>query len=61
MFLMKIKIVPTFQPVSEDFFMKWEGILHNAGKNIVELFLHESAKVIARIEIFLTKFINAPR
>ena len=40
-----------FQPVSEYFFIKWEEILYNAEKNLVELLLCESSKVIAKIEI----------
>ena len=46
----KNKKVPAFQPVSEDFFIKWEAILYNAKKNLVELSLYESSKVIAKIE-----------
>ena len=42
--------MPAFQPVSEDFFIKWEAILYNAEKNLVELSLYESSKVIAKIE-----------
>ena len=33
------------------FFIKWEEILYNAEKNLVELLLYESSKVIAKIEI----------
>ena len=47
----KIKKVPAFQPVSEDFFIKWEEILYNVEKNLAELLLYESSKVIAKIEI----------
>ena len=46
-----------FQAVSEDFFINWEEMLYNAKKNLVELLLYESLKVIAKI--FLTKFINS--
>ena len=48
---LKIKKVPAFHPVSEDFFIKWEEILYNAEKNLVELLLYESSKVTAKIEI----------
>ena len=48
---LKIKKVPAFHPVSEDFFIKWEEILYNAKKNLVELLLYESSKVTAKIEI----------
>ena len=43
--------MPAFHPLSEDFFIKWEEILYNAEKNLVELLLYESSKVIAKIEI----------
>ena len=36
---LKIK-VPAFQPESEYFFIKWEQILYNAEKNLVELLLY---------------------
>ena len=48
---LKIKKVPAFHPLSEDFFIKWEEILYNAEKILVELLLYESSKVIAKIEI----------
>ena len=48
---LKIKKVPGFHPVSEYFFIKWEEILYNAEKNLFELLLYESSKVIAKIEI----------
>ena len=44
---LKIKKVPAFHPVSEDFFIKCKEILYNAEKNLVELLLYESSKVIA--------------
>ena len=43
--------MPAFQPSSEDFFIKWEEILYNAEKNLVELLLYESSKVMAKIEV----------
>ena len=48
---LKIKKVPAFQTVSEDFFIKSEEILYNAEKNLIELLLSESSKVIAKIEV----------
>ena len=42
--------MPAFQPISEDFFIKWEEILYKAEKHLVELLLYESSKVIAKIE-----------
>ena len=47
--------MPAFQPVSEDFFIKWGQILSNAEKNLVELLLYESSRVIAKIEIDFSK------
>ena len=43
--------MPAFHPLSEDFFIKWEEILYNAEKILVQLLLYESSKVIAKIEI----------
>ena len=37
---LKIKKVPAFHPLSEDFFIKWEEILYNAEKILVELLLY---------------------
>ena len=48
---LKIKKVSAFQSVSEDLFIKWEEILYNAAKNLVELLLCESSNFIAKIEI----------
>ena len=42
-----------FQPVSEDFEVKWNSILYNAERNIVELLLNEAEKVIAKIKVEL--------
>ena len=36
----KNKKVPAFEPVSEDFFIKWEEVPYNAEKNLVELLLY---------------------
>ena len=43
--------MPAFQTVSEDYLIKWEQILYNTAKRLVELMLYESSKVIAKIEI----------
>ena len=48
---LKIKKKPTFQPVSEDFEVKWNSILYNAERNIVELLLYEAEKVIVRYKL----------
>ena len=46
---LKIKKSPAITPVSEDFNTKWNKVLHNAEKNIAELLLYESFKVIAKM------------
>ena len=45
---LKIKKKAAFQPVSEDFEAKWNSILHNAERNIVELLHYEAEKVISK-------------
>ena len=51
--------MPAFHPISADFFIKWKEILYNAEKNLVDLLLYESSKVIAEIEIdFSNEFLN---
>ena len=52
--------VLAFPPISEDFFIKWKEILCNAEKNLVDLLLYESSKVIAEIEIDFSKEIYKP-
>ena len=46
-----LKKSPAFEPVTEDFNLKWDEILHDAEKILVKLLLHESQKVIAQIEL----------
>ena len=55
---LKIEKKATFQPVSEDFEAKWNSILHNAERNIVELLLYESEKVIAKIQVEIQAEVN---
>ena len=50
---MKIKKSPAITPVSEDFNTKWNEVLYNAEKNLVELLLYESSKVIAKGQVEL--------
>ena len=50
---MKIKKSPAITPVSEDFNTKWNEVLYNAEKNLVELLLYESSKVIAKSQVEL--------
>ena len=44
---------PAITPVSEDFNTKWNEVLYNAEKNLVELLLYESSKVIAKSQVEL--------
>ena len=48
---LKIKKKPAFQIVSDYFEDKWNSILYNAERNIVELLLYEVEKVIAKIQV----------
>ena len=56
--VLKIKKASAFHPVSDDFYIKWEEVLYNAEKNLVQLLLYESWKVIAKIELDLTNEIQ---
>ena len=58
--MLKIKKEPAFHLISEDFFIKWKEILYNAVKNLVDLLLYESSKVIAEIEIDFSNKIYKP-
>ena len=44
-----------FEPISDDFQIKWNEILYNAENNLVKLLLYESSKVIAKLEIDFNK------
>ena len=55
---LKIKNKPAFQPVSEDFELKWNSIIFNAEQSIVQLLLYELEKVIRRIEVEIQKVFN---
>ena len=46
---LKIKTKPAFRPVLEHVEVKWNSILYNAERNIVELLLYEAEKVITKI------------
>ena len=50
---LKIKNLPAITPVSEDFNTKWNKVLYNAEKSLVELLLYEPSKVIAKIQVEL--------
>ena len=47
-----------FQPVSEDFEFKWNSIIFNAERSIVQLLLYESEKVIGKIKVEIQKEFN---
>ena len=55
---MRIKKALAFEPVSKDFCIKWDEILYNAKKNLIELLLYESSKVVAKLEIDLSNGIR---
>ena len=44
--------------MSEDFEAKWNSILYNAERNIVELLLYEAEKVIAKIQVEIQAEVN---
>ena len=50
---LKIKKSPAITPVSDDFNTKWNKVLYNAEKSLVELLLYEPSKVIEKIQVEL--------
>ena len=55
---LRIKKAPAFEPVSKDFYIRWDEILYNAEKNLIELLLYESSKVVAKLEVDLSNGIR---
>ena len=55
---LRIKKAPAFAPVSKDFYIKWDEVLYNAEKNLIELLLYESSKVVAKLEVDLNNGIR---
>ena len=55
---LRIKKAPAFEPVSKDFYFRWDEILCNAEKNLIELLLYESSKVVAKLEVDLSNGIR---
>ena len=55
---LKIKKRPASEPISKDFNIKWNNILRNAERNLVELLLNESLKVVERVELDLDLELN---
>ena len=52
---LRIRKDPALEPISDDFKIKWNGILSNVEKNLVELLLYESTKFVAKLEIDFNK------
>ena len=52
---LQIRKDPAFEQISDDFQIKWNEIPYNAEKNLVELLLYESSKVVAKVEIDFNK------
>ena len=55
---LRIKNALAFEPVSKDFYIRWDEILCNAEKNLIELLLYESSKVVAKLEVDLSNGIR---
>ena len=51
---LRIKKAPAFEPISKDFYIRWDEILYSAGKNLIKLLLYESSKVVAKLEVDLS-------
>ena len=47
-----------FIPTTENFYIKWDSILYEAERKLVELLLVESEKVVAKIEIDINNQLN---
>ena len=52
---LRIRKDPALEPISDDFKIKWNGILSNVEKNLVELLLYESTKFVVKLEIDFNK------
>ena len=55
---LRIKKAPAFEPISKNFYIGWDEVLYNAEKNLIELLLHESSKVVAKLEVDLSNGIR---
>ena len=49
----QIKERHAFEPVSKDFNIKWNNILRDAERNLIELLRNQSSKVVERVELDL--------
>ena len=54
----RIKKQLVFIPTTENFYIKWDSILYEAERKLVELLLVESEKVVAKIEIDINNQLN---
>ena len=52
---MKLREDPAFSPVTDGFQQKWNAILFNAEKNLVELLFVETDSVIKKLELDFNK------
>ena len=52
---LKLRKGPAFLPVTDGFQQKWDAILLNAERNLVELLLVEAASVIKKLELDFNK------
>ena len=59
LFGLLIKRVPGIASVTEDFHIKWNEILKGTERNLIELLLVESKKVITKIKLEVDRSINA--
>ena len=47
---LRIKKSAAITPVTEDFHRKWQQILYDAEKNLIELLLYRSSQIFAKIQ-----------
>ena len=50
---LRIKKYAAITPTTEDFHLKWQQILYDAEKNLVELLLYEASQVVSKTQIDL--------
>ena len=50
---LRIKKCSDFEPISNNFNIKWNSVLRDVEKNLVELLLNESLKVVEKLELDL--------
>ena len=52
---LRIRKNPAFEPISDNFQIKWNKILYHAEKDLVKLLLYELSKVVVKLEIDVHK------